>query len=112
MKSIVCLLVMAVVCFSCSEKKTTVHLKGQLKGMGPQEVMRYNGAVSMVGDSRDVLLNTDSEGRFDTIIELSEPEYFSISRNTLYLTPGDDLEMVITENNNEGNTQPEKRLSA
>ena len=40
MKSIVCLLVMAVVCFSCSEKKTTVHLKGQLKGMGPQEVMR------------------------------------------------------------------------
>ena len=119
MKSIVCLLVMAVVCFSCSEKKTTVHLKGQLKGMGPQEVMRYNGAVSMVGDSRDVLLNTDSEGRFDTIIELSEPEYFSISRNTLYLTPGDDLEMVITENNNEAefkgigteaNTYMKKRL--
>lgn len=119
MKSIVCLLVVVAVCFSCSEKKTTVHLKGQLKGMGPQEVMRYNGAASMVGDSRDVLLNTDSEGRFDTIIELSEPEYFSISRNTLYLTPGDDLEMVITENNNEAefkgigaeaNTYMKKRL--
>lgn len=119
MKNIVCLLVMAAVCFSCSEKKTTVHLKGQLKGMGPQEVMRYNGAVSMVGDSRDVLLNTDSEGRFDTIIELSEPEYFSISRNTLYLTPGDDLKVFITENNDEAefegigaeaNTYMKKRL--
>lgn len=101
MKSIVYLLMMVVVCFSCTEKKTTVHLKGQLKDMTPQEVMRYNGAASMVGDSRDIILRTDENGKFDTVIELKKPEYFSISRNTLYLTPGDDLEVFITETNHE-----------
>lgn len=69
--------------------------------MVPAEVMRYNGTVSMIGDSRDILIHTDENGYFDTIIELKKPEYFSISRNTLYLTPGDDLELVITENNQE-----------
>ncbi|HAH72654.1 MAG TPA: thiol-disulfide oxidoreductase, partial [Butyricimonas virosa] len=88
-------------CFSCSEKPITVHLKGQLKGMVPAEVMRYNGTASMIGDSRDILIHTDENGYFDTIIELKKSEYFSISRNTLYLTPGDDLELVITENNQE-----------
>lgn len=50
---------------------------------------------------RDILIHTDENGYFDTIIELKKSEYFSISRNTLYLTPGDDLELVITENNQE-----------
>mgnify|MGYP000058451827 FL=1 len=69
--------------------------------MVPAEVMRYNGTASMIGDSRDILIHTDENGYFDTIIELKKSEYFSISRNTLYLTPGDDLELVITENNQE-----------
>lgn len=101
MKSIVYLFFVMFLCFSCSEKATTVHLKGQLKGMVPTEVMRYNGTAAMIGDSRDILIHTDENGCFDTIIELKNPEYFSISRNTLYLTPGDDLELVITENNQE-----------
>ena len=101
MKNIVYSFFVLFLCLSCSEKPTTVHLKGQLKGMVPVEVMRYNGTASMIGDSRDVLIHTDENGYFDTIIELKKPEYFSISRNTLYLTPGDDLELVITENNQE-----------
>ena len=101
MKNIVYSFFVLFLCLSCSEKPTTVHLKGQLKGMVPAEVMRYNGTVSMIGDSRDILIHTDENGYFDTIIELKKPEYFSISRNTLYLTPGDDLELVITENNQE-----------
>lgn len=101
MKSIVYLFFVMFLCFSCSEKATTVHLKGQLKGMVPTEVMRYNGTAAMIGDSRDILIHMDENGYFDTIIELKKPEYFSISRNTLYLTPGDDLELVITENNQE-----------
>ncbi|MBC5623519.1 TlpA family protein disulfide reductase [Butyricimonas hominis] len=101
MKSIVYLFIMVVICFSCKEEKTTVHLKGQLKGMTPSEVMRYNGTASMIGDSRDIILHTDENGMFDTVIELKKPEYFSISRNTLYLTPGDDMEVYITESNKE-----------
>lgn len=61
-------------------KPITVHLKGQLKGMVPAEVMRYNGTASMIGDSRDILIHTDENGYFDTIIELKKSEYFSISR--------------------------------
>lgn len=80
----------------------TFRIHGQLKDMGRQEViMRYNGAASLVGDSRDIILHTDAEGRFDTVLPLTKPEYYSISRNTLWLTPGDDLEVWITQNNQE-----------
>lgn len=79
-----------------------VHLKGQLKGMGTRTVpMNYDGASSMLGDSRNIILHTDAEGCFDTIVALKEPAYFNISRNTLYLTPGDDLTVYITTNNKE-----------
>ena len=79
-----------------------VHLYGQLIDMGSTSVpMRYDGAASMLGDSRNILLQTDTEGHFDTIITLTEPTYFSISRNTLYLSPGDDLNVKITPNNEE-----------
>lgn len=78
----------------------TVHLTGQLQDMGTQHViMRYNGAASLVGDSRDIILHTDAEGRFDTVLPLDKPEYYSISRNTLWLTPGDDLKVFINQSN-------------
>ena len=65
MKNIVYLFFVLFSCFSCSEKPITVHLKGQLKGMVPAEVMRYNGTASMIGDSRDILIHTDENGYFD-----------------------------------------------
>lgn len=81
---------------------TTFRIHGQLKDMGRQEViMRYDGAASLVGDSRNIILHTDTAGKFDTILPLKQPEYYSISRNTLWLTPGDDLEVYITQNNRE-----------
>ena len=77
-----------------------MHLHGQLVDMGTTEVsMRYDGAASLVGDSRDIILHTDAEGRFDTILTLTEPTYYNISYNTLYLTPGDDLEVSIPQDN-------------
>lgn len=91
---------------SCSngakETKGTVHLKGQLIDMGSESVrMRYDGAASLIGDSRDILLQIDDEGRFDTTFMLKAPAYYSISRNTLYLTPGDDMTIKVTQNNTE-----------
>lgn len=79
-----------------------VHLKGQLVDMGTTDVpMRFDGAASMLGESRNIMLKTDAEGNFDTVIELDKPAYFNISRNTVYLTPGDDLTIKITQNNGE-----------
>lgn len=107
MKKVTLMATAAICCclFSCQtgnkqETENTVHLKGQLIDMGTQNVrMRYNGAASMLGDSRDILLQTDSAGVFDTIFVLKEPAYFNISRNTLYLTPGDDMTIKVTQSN-------------
>ena len=83
-----------------SRTATTIHLSGELKDMGRQDViMRYNGAASLVGDSRDIILHTDAQGKFDTVLALTRPDFYSISRNTLWLTPGDDLKVRITQNN-------------
>lgn len=85
-----------------STENDTVHIKGRLINMGSNTVrMSYNGAASELGDSRDIELQLDSAGHFDTIITIKEPTYFNISRNTLYLTPGDDLTVKITPNNDE-----------
>lgn len=74
-----------------------VHLKGQLVDMGSQEVsMEYTGVTGDFGSSRNVMLHTDAEGNFDTVLVLNEPAYFNISRNILYLSPGDDLEVYLT----------------
>ncbi|MDR0505710.1 MAG: TlpA family protein disulfide reductase [Dysgonamonadaceae bacterium] len=88
---------------ACSNPpKNEVHLKGQLQDLGvDQIVMSYNGASSLIGKSRDIKLRIDENGYFDTIISLERPEYYSISRNTLYLTPGDDMEILITNDNTE-----------
>lgn len=87
-------------CSNMPQAKKEVHLSGQLFNMGTRTVtMQYDGAASIIGDSKDIQLITDAEGRFDTIITLDKPTYFNISRNTLYLTPGDNLNMYISTNN-------------
>ena len=74
-----------------------IHLKGRLADMGSQEVsMEYTGVTGDFGTGRNVMLKTDGEGYFDTILPLREPMYFNISRNILYLSPGDDLEVYLT----------------
>jgi len=115
-------LILGMVCLcGCQQPlKHTVHLSGQLVDMGRTDViMRYDGAASLIGDSRDIILYTDPEGRFDTVLPLEKPEYYSISRNTLYLTPGDDLKVYITTDNRkarfegagaEANTYMKERL--
>lgn len=79
-----------------------VRLHGKLVDMGSNTVpLAYDGASSYLGDTRNIMLNTDSEGRFDTTIVVEKPCFYSICRNTIYLTPGDDLEVYITTDNRE-----------
>lgn len=74
-----------------------IHLKGRLADMGSQEVsMEYTGVTGDFGTGRNIMLKTNEEGYFDTILPLREPMYFNISRNILYLSPGDDLEVYLT----------------
>lgn len=90
--------------FSCQQKsEPTVHLSGQLIDLssGNQVVMSYNGASSLLGKSRDIAITTDKSGYFDTTFVLTKPGYYSLSRNTIYLSPGDDLVVKITNRNTE-----------
>ena len=77
----------------------TVRLKGQIVGMGQDISMSYAGASSFLGGTRGFTINTDEQGYFDTTFVINEPSYYNISRNILYISPGDDLEMTLTENN-------------
>src|SRR5690554_3680589 len=100
------LIILSAILLACEGKKEstnqTVHLKGQLIEMGSQEVrMSYNGASSLLGNSRDIILKTDEQGYFDTILIIKDPVYYNISRNTLYLSPGDVLTVKISQNNRE-----------
>lgn len=82
--------------------KANVHLWGQLTGMGTRKVtMAYDGTSALVGDSRDITITTDAQGNFDTMIYVPGPTYYVIYRNTLYLSPGDDLQCHITPSNAE-----------
>lgn len=89
-------------CSALAQSPGKVRLHGKLVDMGSKQVtMSYDGASGYLGDSRDILLNTDGDGRFDTTIVVERPCFYSICRNTLYLTPGDDLEVYITTDNNQ-----------
>lgn len=90
------------VCGACTQQKNhlQVHLKGQLADMGSREVaMEYSGISGDFGKSKDHMIYTDAEGHFDTTFTISEPAYFYISRNIMYLTPGDDLTVFLTPDN-------------
>ena len=80
-----------------SPKVNTIHLKGQMADMGTQEViMEYTGVTGDFGTSLNRIIKTDASGYFDTTFVLEQPMYFNISRNILYLSPGDDLEVYLT----------------
>ncbi|PKO98943.1 MAG: hypothetical protein CVU13_07385 [Bacteroidetes bacterium HGW-Bacteroidetes-8] len=60
----------------------------------------YDGAASLIGKSREIFVSKDKNGVFDTIIPLEKPVYLRIRRNTIYLSPGDNLECEIYEDSN------------
>ena len=82
---------------SCKDENSA-HLKGQSDVSSGSIILKYSGLSSMVGSSKDVIVDTDENGQFDITIPLSEPTYFSLDKATLYLTPGDDLTINIKKN--------------
>lgn len=105
-KSIITTHAVALLASACTsttkEEATTVHLKGHITDLGEEFItMRYEEAPSLLGDTRDITLAINAEGYIDTVLQISEPTYYSIGRNTLYLTPGDDLSFKINSNNEE-----------
>lgn len=75
----------------------TVRLKGKIDLKRQHVEMAWDGASSMLGGGPRFMLQTDTQGNFDTILPIKTPGYYTIERNTLYLTPGDELTLFITD---------------
>ena len=102
MKSIliVCLCMWGLLVYG--EKNNTVHLYGSLKEFKAAEVnMAPDGAAGEISDAGVIKIPVDADGNFDLVLPLSKPTYFRIGRNTLYLTPGDELKVYL------GTSQPQ-----
>ncbi len=77
-------------------QQKTVTLSGKLVGFSNQvtvdDVSEYQ---YLKQPSADMLIIPDADNKFSITFKLDAPNYFRIGRNTLYLTPGDNLDMVI-----------------
>lgn len=90
-------LILILVCFqSNAQKKKMVILKGSLKNFTNKEWVRdFSEMVELRLPVSDREIKTDSAGYFSMQFPLSEPNYFLIGRNLLYLSPGDNLTVQI-----------------
>ncbi|WP_439182303.1 TlpA family protein disulfide reductase [Carboxylicivirga taeanensis] len=89
---------LALICAACTQKPLQeVHLKGTLKNFSPVETMRIETPEGYIL-RETVEIKTDSSNFFDITIPLDHPTYFRLGRNTLYLSPGDDLTMEVDLN--------------
>lgn len=87
-------------CDQQNKQENKVHIYGTIEEQTGKVVeMSFNGAASDFGTSRNMMLQVDATGHFDTTFYLDKPEYFNIERNTIYLTPGDELECKICSSN-------------
>ena len=109
------------VMIACAKQPKEVHLYGSLKEFGQSEVdMELHGALSDFSDMGTIKIPVNPDGSFDIRFPLDKPTYFQIGRNTLYLTPGDDMKVCIGTSQSqttfegkgmEANTYLKKRLS-
>lgn len=82
-------------CVNAATPKT-VHLYGSLKEFKSDIVnMNPDGAAGDISDAGTVKIPVDAEGNFDLVLSLEKPAYYHIGRNTLYLTPGDELKVYL-----------------
>lgn len=85
-----------------SETLKSVRLHGSLKEFNSDVVnMNPADAAGDISDAKVVKITVDADGNFDLVLPLEKPGYYQIGRNTLYLTPGDDMEVYL------GTSQPQ-----
>ena len=96
---IIKLLILLLVACSLSAKAGVVKISGSLKQFGLDRVsMNSDGIAAEVYHDRTIEIILDSNGRFDLKLKLKQPAYYKVGHNTLYLTPGDDLEIIFNRN--------------
>ncbi len=80
-------------------QQNTVTLSGRLKNFSNQEeVQDLSDFQTLNRPTAERLITTDASGKFTITFNLAAPNYFRIGRNILYLSPGDNLKVVIDKN--------------
>jgi thiol-disulfide isomerase/thioredoxin len=79
-----------------------VKLHGVLKHFNnAADLNDFSELEYLVPRSTSRMITPDSTGAFTLSVPLTAPGYFRLGRNVLYLSPGDDLEVVIDYMNSE-----------
>ncbi len=90
MSKIVIALFLSIMIWSCDLKQKTVRLRGELRNFGT-EVFMSKGTPEGVLLKDGITIRPESNNLFEITFELDKPSYFRLGRNTLYLSPGDDI---------------------
>ncbi len=83
---------------ACEAKPKTVKLYGSLKALNVSEILlRYDGTTAFISDAGSIPITVEPDGTFAIEFPLEKPGYYSIRRNPLYLSPGDEMKIDIRE---------------
>ncbi|MNK00786.1 Thiol-disulfide oxidoreductase ResA [compost metagenome] len=82
------------------QKAGLITLKGQLKGFSNQaEIEDLSEYQYLLPPSAERMVVPDANGNFSIKFKAIAPNYYRLGRNTLYLSPGDHLEVYIDKSN-------------
>jgi thiol-disulfide isomerase/thioredoxin len=82
------------------QKAGVITLKGQLKGFSNQaEIEDLSEFQYLLPPSAERMVVPDVNGNFSIKFKAANPNYYRLGRNTLYLSPGDNLEVYIDKSN-------------
>jgi len=95
--SLIFFLITAVHSLGQSKNEISVaKLKGRLLNFAEKvELQDFSAIERIIPSSRNNIIHLASDSSFSISIALSKPGYYRLGRNILYLSPGDDLEVVI-----------------
>lgn len=95
-----CIGLLAVVNANAQQKSDWITIKGQLKGFSNQaEIEDLSEFQYLLPPSAERMIVPDANGNFSIKFKASAPNYYRLGRNSMYLTPGDDLEVYIDKSN-------------
>ncbi|RXQ90963.1 TlpA family protein disulfide reductase [Ancylomarina salipaludis] len=92
MYKIIVVICLSLTILSCDSEDKTVYLKGKLENFG-DEVFMSKETPDGIFLKEGIILKPNAQNRFEISFELDKPSYYRLGRNTLYLSPGDNLEV-------------------
>lgn len=82
------------------QKQGWITLKGELKGFSNQvEIEDLSEFQYLLPSSTEKVVVPDADGKFTVKFQATAANYYRLGRNTLYLTPGDNMEVFIDKGN-------------